>query len=323
MRHRDLIPLFLAAVSAAAALPACSFSTSSCGGAPTPSPTSVTVSLSALEAIESDAGDPADAGPPKAGDQPGYVTCHALCPSDRPQCSVTSIDGSEATLSCFDICTGRRPGGYCAPGALASGDVGAHFARMAALEAASVVAFRGLSRELALHRAPRALVKGCQRAARDEVRHARATSALARARGGVLSFGAVAAQAPRTLEAIAIENAVEGCVRETFGALAAHWQAREARDPVVRDAMRRIARDETRHAALSWSIDAWARSRLNRAARARVDAARDAAVRALVPGGARGAKETFAANIGLPSAAQERALARSLERSLFGLAAQG
>ena len=52
----------------------------------------------------------------------------------------------------------------------------------------------------------------------------------------------------RELEAIAIENAVEGCVRESFGALLATWQAKTAGDARVRAAMKRIARDETRHA---------------------------------------------------------------------------
>jgi hypothetical protein len=314
MRHRDLLTIFVAAISAAGALPACTMSSSSCSQ-PLPPPTSVTVSVSALEALESDAGDPADAGPPKAGDFPDYATCHALCP-ESSNCSVKSISGGEATITCFDMCTGRRPGGYCPPGALTGDDVGAHFARMAALEAASVVAFRGLAHELAIHRAPRALVKACRRAARDEIRHARRTSALARARGAAVSFGSTEPPAPRSVEAIAIENAVEGCVRETFGALVAHWQAREASDPVVRDAMKRIARDETRHAALSWSIDAWARSRLGRAARTRVDDARNAAARTLAPTGTRGTTEAFAAKIGLPSLAHERVLAHSFERAI-------
>ena len=52
----------------------------------------------------------------------------------------------------------------------------------------------------------------------------------------------------RALGVVAIENAVEGCVRETFGALIASWQAEHARDPGIKRLMRSIARDETRHA---------------------------------------------------------------------------
>jgi hypothetical protein len=121
-------------------------------------------------------------------------------------------------------------------------------------------------------------------------------------------FGRVTRVKPRALEAIAIENAIEGCVRETFGALVAAWQAREARDPVVRAVMKRIARDETNHASLGWAIDTWARTRLDRAARRRVDAARAVAVRAfsLMPEEPLNARDVVAA--GLPNREVQRAL---------------
>ncbi|MGH7436059.1 MAG: ferritin-like domain-containing protein, partial [Polyangiaceae bacterium] len=61
----------------------------------------------------------------------------------------------------------------------------------------------------------------------------------------------------RPLEDIATENAAEGCVRETFGALIGIWQARFAGDPQVRRAMNGVARDESRHAALSWEVARW------------------------------------------------------------------
>jgi hypothetical protein len=77
----------------------------------------------------------------------------------------------------------------------------------------------------------------------------------------------------RSLEAIAAENAVEGVVRETFGAAVALWQAKHARDAEVRAALRRIADDECRHAELSWRVARWARTRLPREAHARIDAA--------------------------------------------------
>jgi demethoxyubiquinone hydroxylase (CLK1/Coq7/Cat5 family) len=55
----------------------------------------------------------------------------------------------------------------------------------------------------------------------------------------------------RSLEAIALDNVSEGCVRELYGALVATYQARVARDPEVRAVVTRIAREETQHAALS------------------------------------------------------------------------
>src|SRR4029079_4274037 len=72
----------------------------------------------------------------------------------------------------------------------------------------------------------------------------------------------------RPLAEVAIENAVEGCVRETFGAMMATYQAAHAEDAEIARIMRRVARDETRHAALSWAVARWAWPALDEAARA-------------------------------------------------------
>jgi hypothetical protein len=58
----------------------------------------------------------------------------------------------------------------------------------------------------------------------------------------------------RSLDAVACENAVEGCVHETFGAAVAVMQSERAREPSCRDAMKRIAADEIRHAELAWAV---------------------------------------------------------------------
>ena len=81
----------------------------------------------------------------------------------------------------------------------------------------------------------------------------------------------------RSLVEVAVENAAEGCVRETYGAAVAVFQGERAGDRSVRLALRVIAGDEAEHAALGWAVDAWARSRLSRAGRARLDAAREEA----------------------------------------------
>jgi hypothetical protein len=78
---------------------------------------------------------------------------------------------------------------------------------------------------------------------------------------------------PRAVEEIARENAVEGCVRETVAALVACRQAREASDPHIRRAMRGIARDEVRHASLSWSVHDWIQGSQSFSARRRTQAA--------------------------------------------------
>ncbi len=74
----------------------------------------------------------------------------------------------------------------------------------------------------------------------------------------------------RSLEEMALENAVEGCIRETFGAYVAHIQAERAKDKEVRGILRRVAADETMHAGLAWEIHAWAMERLSVEARGRI-----------------------------------------------------
>jgi hypothetical protein len=85
----------------------------------------------------------------------------------------------------------------------------------------------------------------------------------------------------RSLVAIAIENAVEGCVRETYGAVVGLIEARMSADRGVRRAMERISEDECRHAELAWEVAAWLRERLTDRERAVVDRAMRAAVEEL------------------------------------------
>jgi hypothetical protein len=157
---------------------------------------------------------------------------------------------------------GRRPDGLCSRTRMAQ-QLGEFFANAAHLEAASVPAFAQLARELAAHGAPRRLVRAATRACGEEIRHARATAALARRFGAAPIRPIVRPRPLRSLFEMALDNGTEGCVRETFGAATATVQARMARDARVRRAMRGIADDETRHAELSWAIDAWAHNKLN------------------------------------------------------------
>jgi hypothetical protein len=148
------------------------------------------------------------------------------------------------------FCVGRAPEGYVPR---ADYDAASYYARLAHDEAASVVAFRRLARELAAHHAPAELIERAERAAGDEERHASIMSALA----GIAT--PVMAELPsiRSLEAIATENAIEGCVRETYAALIASYQAENALDPGIRRIMRALADDETEHAELAHDVDAW------------------------------------------------------------------
>ncbi|HWZ87964.1 MAG TPA: hypothetical protein VNW92_03915 [Polyangiaceae bacterium] len=116
---------------------------------------------------------------------------------------------------------------------------------------------------------------------------------------------------------MALENAVEGCVRETYGALVATWQAQVARDPVVRAAMKRIARDETRHAALSWSVGSWLETRLDTEARCRVERAKQAEARLILRSAESDGTTPFAAAAGLPTPGETLRLATEMTRMLW------
>jgi len=143
---------------------------------------------------------------------------------------------------------------------------------MAFFEAASVDAFALLERDLVRLNAPEALVRGCREAQRDEARHAQWATSLAARHGASFVAPEVPSAPPRTLEALAIENAVEGCVRETFGVLIGMWQSVSAPTAHLRAFFAALTTDELRHAALSARIDVWARAGLSPAARLRVDA---------------------------------------------------
>jgi hypothetical protein len=115
--------------------------------------------------------------------------------------------------------TGRRPEGLepCNPST--PSDVGAWLASAAYLEAASVSAFVLLTDELAAHSAPRHLVDGARQAAREEESHAASMTAVARHYGAVVQEAPSVIRRSRTLLEIATENAREGVVRETYGAV--------------------------------------------------------------------------------------------------------
>jgi hypothetical protein len=217
-------------------------------------------------------------------DQCARLCAPAFPNGDRPfACNAyRSSPGARAVIvNCATCAIGRRTQGFAALATDGGDEVGRYFAAAAQLEAASVVAFRTLGAELAAHGAPASLVRDAARAAEEERRHARITRALARARGAEVPPVVLPEVAPRDRAALARENAVEGCVRETFGALVAHYQRERAEDPAVRVVMDVIADDETRHAALAWSVAAWLDGVLDADTRASVRAARDAAVESL------------------------------------------
>jgi hypothetical protein len=216
-------------------------------------------------------------------------------------------------------CTGRRPEGFIEPSDPRRGTAaGRWLARAAALEGASIPAFRRLARELAAHGAPDRLVRAARAAVAEEARHFAMMARAARAEGVAVRPARVGRLAVRALADVARENAREGCVRETFGAMSAVHQARHAAAPALRAAFGTIARDEARHARLAWEVDAWARAKLPAREARRVEAARREEGAALVDELARAAPSpALESQLGLPSAAGARLQARRCARRLW------
>jgi hypothetical protein len=207
---------------------------------------------------------------------------------------------------------GRRPEGFAAGAAQHDArDVGACLAEMAELEAASIAAFDRLARELAAHGAPAALVARARAARRDEIRHAKTVRALAR-RFGAEPRATRARKLPvRSPLAIAIENAVEGCVFETLGAAVATFQAARAEDAAVRAAFARVAEDERRHAALAWAVDAWLATLCSAEERDAIERARRDA-RAELRASTASEDDATRRALGLPSPSERDALVRGV-----------
>ncbi len=256
-------------------------------------------------------------------DADGFLDCSVREALGCTDGNFVAPDGGSITFQCYGCFGGggRRPPGLVrvARGRARGWTLaGAHFAEMARLEAASVHAFDRLAGELADHRAPRRLVDAATESARDEERHAAAMDRLARRFGAKGSRAHVRHVGRRSLATIARENAVEGCVRETFGALVNTWQAMHARDADVRSVLAAIARDETRHAALSWEIAAWAETRLTPTERRSIDRARRRAIATLASEIAAEAPRELRQRAGLPDAAECARMMAELGAHVWG-----
>ncbi|HYO58729.1 ferritin-like domain-containing protein [Archangium sp.] len=213
---------------------------------------------------------------------------------------------------------GRRPAGLRATGDVVCADaLGRHFAVAAHLEAASINAFLRLREELALHGADVALQDAALVSALEEVMHTDASTRLARRFGATPRRPEVEALPPRPLFEVTLDNAVEGCVRETFGALVAHHQALHARDAEVRSVMARIAEEETRHAELSWAIDRWAREQLPASERAALRDAQREAVATLREEVAAPLDAVLVSEAGMPAPEVAASLVDTLARELW------
>ncbi len=188
-----------------------------------------------------------------------------------------------------------------------------HVAAMARLEALSVGAFAQLARDVRAH-APRFL-RHVRRAQRDERRHAHLACGLLRELGGTPARVPRVPLVARNLEEAAVDNAIEGCVHETFGAIALTHQAERAQHPSIRRFFASIAADEIDHAVLSWEVHDALSSELPSSARATIT---ELQLRALAQiEDMRPLSDSTRAHVGGPSFDERRTLVRAMRDSIM------
>jgi hypothetical protein len=261
-----------------------------------------------------------------SGPTPSHAECEYVCSArgrEVRSCALVSEPARAPTFVAIcrnyragqcvtHIPSGRTPAALaCEPLAPITG-VADYFARAAYLEQASVLAFEQLAGELRRHAAPARLVRRALSAAGDERRHAR-TFTLWAARGGASpqrapTFGS----RERTLLELSIENAVEGCVAETYSALIARYQARHVGDARLARALERVAREESEHAQLSWDIWRWSLRRCSKSQRTALRAALARASRQLAE-----QLPDFSPDIAQPLGLPSSAVARQMFASLY------
>lgn len=297
---------------------------SHCGtpAAPTPSCVAVVQGQSSFTIECGDGGAPRDVDGAFTGSV-WAADCGAICGDGITSCSVTHTAGVPATnvQSCVSshlcimdpktVSDGRRPAELYFSPSHATSAVGAFFAHVMQLEAASIDAFDILATELQAHGAPASLIAAAHKARADEVRHTRMAAALLRRFGGEEARPTVIRHPVRPLFDIALENAVEGCVREAFGAFQASWQASASADDTVRAVMRSVARDEIAHAELAFAVASWAEPQLSPAEAAEVAAARAAAIAELLTALEHSPSPALLQVAGLPPAAVSQAFVRA------------
>jgi hypothetical protein len=259
-------------------------------------------------------------------------TCLAVADLTRPhECRIVAVPDAGLEVFCQDYsayqaCNNARSGGgggRCPEGLVgippieSRNVVGRHLARMAFFEAASVTSFRVLAGELRSLGAPPALVRAALGAARDEVRHARITTALARRFEAEPPSVTVRTPASRTTLAIALENAVEACVMETFAAVEVAYQGEHAAEPALRRSFARIAVDELRHAELAWEVDSFLGPLLCEGERAAVREARRRAAAQMVEWVGAPVDDLLIDVLGLPPPPMARALADRMRAALW------
>jgi len=153
-------------------------------------------------------------------------------------------------------------------------ELAAHWARLGQMEHASIAAFARFNLQLLSLGAPAELVEACNRALTDETRHTKLCFALASHYGGT-NVGPDRLDLDHCFEDLSLRAITqlvieEGCIGETVAALEALEDADATTDPVVRDVLRGIAKDEQAHAELAFKFLRWTLTQSSREARAAI-----------------------------------------------------
>jgi len=232
-----------------------------------------------------------------------------------------NVANGEVAITCSgewstgQFCTGRRPQGHHEVDATV-GSIGRWLAIHAHLERASVRAFRELAEWLARRDAPAELVRRCRAAADDEVVHADLMTALAQREGAEVPECEADAPADDPF-AVALHNAVEGCVHEAFAAIIARRQMDAADGPQLREVFARIADDELAHGQLAWDLHDWLMGTLTDSQQCAVERARARALARLPQVIAENARAT-PPGLGWPSPAAAAQMAERFGRMVSG-----
>lgn len=266
-----------------------------------------------------------------------FESCKALCEAEPgllefKACSVAPVnrdasapDREKVIVSCQGIwadCrsvpsvsfgSGRVPEGYRA------GVSTAHLSESARLESAAAVAFERLASELEAHHAPRALIEAAKQASEDERRHAALMGAVVMQLGGTYVPYDAPPLRPRPLLDVALENAREGVVNETLGAVLNAHQADHAEGSALRTVYASIAKDELAHARLSIRVHQWLLTQLPSEARVLVTQEMTRAIAS--------ARRQFEANtesepsLGLPSCTDAQQIVNALSKRVWSACA--
>ena len=141
-------------------------------------------------------------------------------------------------------------------------EIGYEWLKSAEGEHASVASFARHTLQLMSIGSTNDLLVASQKAAIDEINHAKISFELANIfTGFVFSPGPLdVAGSLRSLDLNDVIQSViqEGCIEETLAAMKAKIGSQYADDPVVKAALSKIAIEETSHAQLAWNTIKWA-----------------------------------------------------------------